>query len=47
MYTGYRSAPLHPGQTLLIPRCRTRYIRNTGTGDFIFLCICNPEREGS
>ena len=42
MYIGTRSAPVHPGQIALIPRGRSRPIRNTGTGDLDFLCMVTP-----
>lgn len=43
MHIGIRSAPVHPGQIILIPRGRTQYIRNTGSDDLVFLCIVTPK----
>nr|WP_321350402.1 cupin domain-containing protein [uncultured Methanoregula sp.] len=34
--------PVHPGQIVLIPPRARQYIRNTGPGDLVFLCIVAP-----
>jgi mannose-6-phosphate isomerase-like protein (cupin superfamily) len=47
MHIGSRSAPVHPGQIILIPRGRSQYIRNTGTGDLVFLCIVTPKWQAA
>jgi mannose-6-phosphate isomerase-like protein (cupin superfamily) len=47
MHIGTRSAPVHPGQIILIPRDRSQYIRNTGTGDLVFLCIVTPKWQAA
>lgn len=47
MHIGSRSAPVHAGQIVLIPRGRSQYIRNTGTGDLVFLCIVAPKWQAS
>ena len=47
MHIGTRSAPVHPGQIVLIPRGRSQYIRNTGTGDLVFLCIVTPKWQAA
>lgn len=47
MHIGVRSAPVHPGQIVLIPKGRTQYIRNTGTTDLVFLCIVSPKWQAA
>ena len=47
MHIGTRSAPVHPGQIVLIPRGRSQYIRNTGAGDLVFLCIVTPKWQAA
>ncbi len=47
MHIGSRSAPVHPGQIVLIPRGRSQYIRNTGKGDLVFLCIVTPKWQAA
>ena len=47
MHIGTRSAPVHPGQIVLIPRRRSQYIRNTGTGNLVFLCIVTPKWQAA
>jgi mannose-6-phosphate isomerase-like protein (cupin superfamily) len=47
MHIGTRSTPVHPGQIILIPRGRKQYIRNTGTGDLVFLCIVTPKWQAA
>lgn len=47
MHIGIRSAPVHPGQIILIPRGRTQYIKNTGEGDLVFLCIVSPKWQAA
>jgi mannose-6-phosphate isomerase-like protein (cupin superfamily) len=47
MHIGTRSAPVHPGQIVLIPRGRSQYIRNTGTGNLVFLCIVTPKWQAA
>ena len=47
MHVGTRSARVHRGQAVLIPKGRTQYIRNTGQGDLVFLCIVTPKWQAS
>jgi len=47
MYIGSRSAPVHHGQIVLIPRGRKQYIRNTGTANLVFLCIVTPKWQAA
>jgi mannose-6-phosphate isomerase-like protein (cupin superfamily) len=47
MHIGTRSAPVHAGQIVLIPRGRSQYIKNTGTGDLVFLCIVTPKWQAA
>lgn len=42
MFIGSESAPVGPGDTIYITPDRKQCIRNTGTGDLIFLCIVDP-----
>jgi mannose-6-phosphate isomerase-like protein (cupin superfamily) len=47
MHIGTRSAMVHRGQVVLIPKGRTRYIRNTGSGDLVFLSIVSPKWQAA
>ena len=47
MHIGSRSAPVHTGQIVLIPRGRSQYIKNTGSGDLVFLCIVTPKWQAA
>jgi mannose-6-phosphate isomerase-like protein (cupin superfamily) len=47
MHIGSRSALVHSGQIILIPRGRSQYIKNTGTGDLVLLCIVSPKWQAS
>jgi mannose-6-phosphate isomerase-like protein (cupin superfamily) len=47
MHIGSRSAPVHAGQIVLIPRGRSQCIRNTGSGDLVFLCIVTPKWQAA
>lgn len=47
IHIGTRSAPVHPGQIALIPRGRVQYIKNTGTGNLVFLCIVTPKWQAA
>ncbi|MFA5268456.1 MAG: cupin domain-containing protein [Methanoregula sp.] len=47
MHIGTRSAPVHPGQIVLIPRGRPQYIKNTGAGNLVFLCIVTPKWQAA
>jgi mannose-6-phosphate isomerase-like protein (cupin superfamily) len=47
IHIGTRSAPVHHGQIVLIPRGRKQYIRNTGTGNLVFLCIVTPKWQAA
>jgi mannose-6-phosphate isomerase-like protein (cupin superfamily) len=47
IHIGSRSAPVHAGQIILIPRGRKQYIRNTGSGDLVFLCIVTPKWQAA
>lgn len=37
------TAPVHPGQIVLIPPGAVQHIQNTGPGDLTFLCIVSPK----
>jgi mannose-6-phosphate isomerase-like protein (cupin superfamily) len=39
---GGKTAPVGPGDLVLIPENTPQKITNTGTGDLIFYCICTP-----
>ena len=43
MHIGDEYAPVREGQIVLIPPGARQYIRNTGTGDLVFLCIVAPK----
>ncbi|MCK9631658.1 MAG: cupin domain-containing protein [Methanoregula sp.] len=43
MHIAGEHAFVHPGQIVLIPRGAEQYIRNTGPGDLVFLCIVAPK----
>lgn len=43
MHIEHESEPVHAGQIVLIPPGAQQYIRNTGTGDLVFLCIVAPK----
>jgi mannose-6-phosphate isomerase-like protein (cupin superfamily) len=47
IHIGTRSAPVHPGQIILIPRGRKQYIRNTGSGNLVFLAIVTPKWQAA
>jgi mannose-6-phosphate isomerase-like protein (cupin superfamily) len=47
MHIGTRSEPVHAGQIILIPRGRSQYIKNTGSGDLVFLCIVTPKWQAA
>jgi mannose-6-phosphate isomerase-like protein (cupin superfamily) len=47
MHIGTRSETVRAGQIILIPRGRSQYIRNTGTGDLVFLCIVTPKWQAA
>jgi len=36
------TAPVRPGQIVLIPPGSVQHIENTGAGDLVFLCIVSP-----
>jgi len=37
------SSPVQPGDIVLIPPGAVQHIRNTDTGDLIFLCVVSPK----
>ncbi|MFA4860168.1 cupin domain-containing protein [Methanoregula sp.] len=43
MHIGFEHGEVHPGQIILIPPGARQYIRNTGPGDLVFLCIVAPK----
>jgi len=43
MHIDGESAPVRPGQIVHIPPGARQFIRNTGTGDLVFLCIVAPK----
>jgi mannose-6-phosphate isomerase-like protein (cupin superfamily) len=47
MHIGTRLAMVHAGQIVLVPRGRSQYIRNTGSGDLVFLCIVSPKWQAA
>lgn len=47
MHIGTRSAMVHTGQIVLVPKGRSQYIRNTGSGDLVFLCIVSPKWQAA
>jgi mannose-6-phosphate isomerase-like protein (cupin superfamily) len=47
IHVGTRSAMVHAGQIVLVPRGRSQYIRNTGSGDLVFLCIVSPKWQAA
>lgn len=42
MHIGSEQAPVRAGQIVYIPPGARQFIRNTGTGDLVFLCIVSP-----
>jgi mannose-6-phosphate isomerase-like protein (cupin superfamily) len=47
MHIGVRSAPVHPGQVVLIPKGRKQFIKNIGLKDLVFLCIVSPKWQAA
>jgi len=43
MHIGDESAPVRPGQIVLIPPGVVQHIRNAGNDDLVFLCIVAPK----
>jgi mannose-6-phosphate isomerase-like protein (cupin superfamily) len=43
MHIDNETAPVNKGQIVLIPPGARQCIRNTGTGDLVFLCIVAPK----
>jgi len=43
MHIGQECEAVRCGQIILIPPKKRQYIRNTGTGDLVFLCIVDPK----
>jgi mannose-6-phosphate isomerase-like protein (cupin superfamily) len=43
MHIGEARATVTAGQIIYIPPGARQFIRNTGTGDLIFLCIVSPK----
>ena len=43
MHIDGESAPVQPGQVILIPPGSVQFIQNTGTGDLVFLCVVSPK----
>jgi mannose-6-phosphate isomerase-like protein (cupin superfamily) len=37
------SSPVRPGDIVMIPPGAVQHIRNTGTGDLVFLCVVSPK----
>ena len=42
MHIGGETAPVGPGQAIYIPPRAVQFIRNTGAGELVFLCIVDP-----
>ncbi|NMB79371.1 MAG: cupin domain-containing protein [Methanomicrobiales archaeon] len=47
MHIDDESAAVRPGQIVLIPPNARQYIRNTGPGDLVFLCVVAPKWEAA
>ena len=47
MHIGRESAPVHRGQIVYIPRGEHQHIRNTGSGDLVFLCLVAPKWQAA
>lgn len=43
MHIGSEQTPVREGQIIYIPPGARQFIRNTGTGDLVFLCIVSPK----
>jgi mannose-6-phosphate isomerase-like protein (cupin superfamily) len=43
MHIGDEQGPVRPGQIIHIPPGARQFIKNTGTGDLVFLCIVAPK----
>ena len=43
MHIDEETAPVQPGQVILIPPGSVQFIQNTGTGDLVFLCVVSPK----
>ena len=46
MHIDNESAPVSPGQCILIPPQARQWIRNTGKENLVFLCIVSPKWQG-
>jgi len=44
---GLPDTEVQPGDVVVIPAGARQSIRNLGTGDLVFLCICSPRFEWS
>ena len=47
MHIGRESTPVHGGQIVYIPRGEQQHIRNSGSGDLVFLCIVAPKWQAA
>jgi len=47
MTIGSKTAPVRPGDCILIPPGSVQHIANTGAGDLIFLCVVSPKWQVS
>jgi len=47
MYIGNETAPVQPGDCILIPPGSVQHIANTGAGDLVFLCVVSPKWQAS
>jgi len=47
MTIGSKTAPVRPGDCILIPPGSVQHIANTGAGDLIFLCVVSPKWQAS
>lgn len=43
MHIGGEQAPVRAGQIVYIPPGARQFIKNTGSGDLVFLCIVSPK----
>lgn len=47
MHIDAETSPVKPGQVILIPSNTRQWIKNTGKGDLVFLCIVSPKWQAT
>lgn len=47
MHIDNETSPVKPGQIILIPTNTRQWIKNTGKGDLVFLCIVSPKWQAT